>query len=267
MEVLGLRERREWESVNHPRLLRTGCADVWDAIFWSIREYRDADAPRRVELIRKYTRMDPQKRMSMERMKRVCGDMLKELQDANHEDEENENEDRDMFFSLFSRRLLETELFPFMMEYIENESTDWKMIREEMMDKSILLAEYRLKRLTKKSGGSTITIEQIAPMIKRYLGSRFDTEAGAVSYDTLWEACLMLDYHVLIMSSEERLLFDSHTWKEIPDSDFRECVIVLSHVEGGYESIGVYSFTKDNHQKISRLFGHDDELVVALRSS
>jgi hypothetical protein len=264
MEVLGLRERKEWESVNHPRLLRTGCTDVWDAIFWSIREYRDADTPRRLELIRKYTRMDPQKRMSVERIKRVCEDILRDSQEE--EDEENENEDRDMFFSLFSRRLLETELFPFMMEYIENESSDWTRIREEMMDKSNLLAEYRLKKLAKKTGGST-TIEEVAPMIKRYLGSRFDTEAGAVSYDTIWEACLMLDYHVLILSSEEKLLFDSYTWKEIPESDFRECIIILSHVEGGYESIGVYSFTKDNHQKISRLFGHDDELVMALRSS
>ena len=261
MDVLEWKARKEWESENHPRLLRTGCRDVWDAIFWSMREYRDAkEEDQRKEIIRKQTRMDPYKKICVDRMKRVQETIM---EDYIREKEERslEETDRKIFFYLFPHRLLDSELFPYMDEFIEQaENVDWSKVQEEMVEKSLLLGEYRLHK--KKMD---VDMVEIAPRIEAYLRTQMGAFEDRVSYDLIWEACMMMDYHVMIISSDETLLFDSHTWKEgIPESDFRERIVVLAHADGRYESIGTYSYTKDNHQKISRLFGHDDDFICAL---
>lgn len=262
MDVLGLRARKEWEAQSHPRLLRTGCHDVWDAIFWSIREYRDASEEQRKKMIKKQTRIDPYKRACADQMKRtqdnIMEDYLREKQARSEEDT-----DRKIFFSLFPHRLLESELFPYLDEFIEQtEDVVWDRVREELVEKALLLGEYRIQK--KKLD---VDMKEIAPGIESYLRAQM-TSSEHVSYDLIWEACMMMDYHVMIISSEEKLLFDSHTWKDgIPESDFRERIVVLAHADGRYESIGAYSFTKDHHQKISRLFGHDDDFICLLQNN
>ena len=75
-----------------------------------------------------------------------------------------------------------------------------------------------------------------------------------------------LEHQLIIISPQEDVLFDSKTWGEgVSGSDYQDVILVLAHPDHTYDSIGRLSYTKDGHQKISRLFHYDDDIVETLR--
>jgi hypothetical protein len=122
--------------------------------------------------------------------------------------------------------------------------------------------------LKKIKDEENLPIHEVRDIITSYIQKqmkRVQTD-NVLSYDDLQKACINLGNHVIIVTANDRILFDSFTWKDgIIGSDFWDTLVILAHPDNHYDSIGRLSYTKDKHQKISRLFHYDDILIESIR--
>lgn len=249
METLDPRQKQEWKSGIDDRWLRTGCHDMWDAVFIAFRDYRDA--PPTV-----------QKEMIMERTKIQCPSLqewvsrlyqkLVEEKSVNPDD----HDDKTLFFKLLPLRLLSSEILPYIERYMEeNPKCSLEDIKHEIEDKCRLLAEYRQQ----KKG---YDVQGLKERVQQYLLGVYK-KIQHIPYDEIQTAMGHVGYDLIIISPHEKVLFDTKTEKN--GDDYQDVVIILSHPDGSFDSIGRQTYTKDGHQKISRLFHYDDEAVDILR--
>lgn len=262
MEVLMPREKKDWKTTIDPRWVRTGCTGLWDAVFMAFRDYRDAVPQTQADMI---------KERSMVPMENDFQDLPQRMEDFIYRREFDDDEQEELaeavefYRSLISNRLFRAELLPYMVSFIrDSPHVNLECIRAEAYDKSVLLGEYRLK---KKKNHEGVEVDDITKQFQIVISSFF-TEAGApVSYDVLQQACKNMEYHVIIMSPQLRVVFDSKTWGNgIDDAEFNDVIVLLAHPGGNYDSVGRMSYTKDGNQKISRLFHYDDEVIHFLRN-
>lgn len=171
--------------------------------------------------------------------------------------EEKSRNDMDVFFHVLPMHLLSSELVPYLTQHIEKNSPSGKDIRHEVLDKCLLLGEYRR---TKKR--MDMSADDMRCLITEHVDALFEK---AVSYDDIQQAMLNMEHRLLILSPEEDLLFDSKTWGEgLEGVDYQDVLMVMAHPDGSYDSVGRMSHTKDNNQKITRIFHYDDPVVEAL---
>lgn len=264
MELLSRGARKDWKAGLDPRLIRTGCRDLWDAIMWGFRDYRESMPDVQKKMVQeKFHSVAPtdsvSSRARWETFERLLYDEYRKIKE--HTDAV--DDDGELFFFLINPRLIETELSPYIRESLEN---DWDTVENEIVDKCRLLAEQRVRKKLKNQEDREIQdVREIVTSYLRRLAAR--TGGGnRISYDHLQKACAQLEYHVILISPNEKVLFDSSTWKEgIPGSEYWDTILVVAHPNDAYDSLGRSSFTKENHQKISRLFRNDDILIETLR--
>lgn len=244
MKTLAKGEKDEWNTEFEPRLMRTGCHDLWDAVFWSLREYRDSTS-----LIQKKMIHDRAKIQNAERNKNNFKEQI--LEEYKKTDD---NPERKLFFFLISLRLIHSELFPYIDEMKDEEDIETKIIEK---------CQY-LTSLSKKFNEEYK--KDTDEIISDYLREVFEHGQNKVSYDDIQNACKNLEYHVILLSPTETILFDSFSWRDgIPGSEFWDNIVVLAHPDNTYDSVGRTSFTKENYQKISRIYHSDDAFIETLR--
>ena len=141
---------------------------------------------------------------------------------------------------------------------LENPDASMNDVMEEVVDKCLLLAEYRQ---TKKK--VDLATEQVMTDVRSFL-EKVMRKTQQCSYDVVADAMNRLEHHLLIISPQEKVLFDSKT-STTTDGQYRDVILVMAHPDGSYDSIGRLSYTKDGHQKISRLFNYDDHVMELLR--
>lgn len=253
MEILTHRQRQEWQSNIDSRWVRTGCNNIWDAIFVAFREYRDVSPDLQQEIILTRTKVQPLN----------SSNFIKRLAEKLYEDND-DNETRKIYCKLLPKKTFYSELEPYLLQFL-SKNDDRTALRNEIIEKSIMLCEYRYEK-KKSSWEQELDISEI---VNNVLTSIFsDMELNHVSYNEIQIGCKHMEYHVIIITPSEKVLFDSRTWgKGIPDSEYNDVIIVLAHPDGHYDSIGRLSPTKDGNQKISRLFHYDDEAVYFLRKT
>lgn len=250
MEALQPRQKQEWKTAVDDHWIRTGCHSLWDAVFVAFREYRDAGPEVQKEMIRKKTKTD--------------NALLEEWLRSFYQQYEEMYEERPpalrAFFKLLPLKLFSLEMMPYLENYIKNDQDlTLEQLQEEVVDKCILLADYRQKKKNLDF--------MVHPMVRDSLtGMLFKDLVPALSYDRIMEGMSNLQHQLIILSPEEEVLFDSKTWGEgMTGGDYQDVILVLAHPDNTYDSIGRLSYTKDGHQKISRLFHYDDDIVEALR--
>ena len=128
-------------------------------------------------------------------------------------------------------------------------------LEDEVADKCFLLAEYRqAKKGVDVPGG-------LRENVRAFLEPAFcSLRSSLASHDRVREAMGKLGNQLIVVSPTEEVVFDSGD-----GGDGRDVVVVLAHPDGSFDSVGRVSYTKDGHQKISRLFRCDDEVVEMLR--
>ena len=228
-----MRQKQEWRSELDGRWVRTGCNGLWDAVLLAFRDYREADPTRQSELLAERTgvcREGLSEGWEEVFYDRLCGDEL--------------------VARLLPRKLVFTEVVPYIRRYVTEENTT--QLEEEVADKCFLLAEYRQE----KKGGEPV--EGLRERIASLLRSVF---VAKPSHDEMRAVVEQMGNQLIVLSPREEVLFDSG------GDGCRDVIIVLAHPDGSYDSVGRMSFTKDGHQKISRLFRCDDDVVEALRKS
>lgn len=250
METLGPRQKQEWKSNLDDHWIRTGGHDLWDAVFMAFRDYRDASPSSQTEMIRARTGLHP-------RPSHGWVDVFyQKVVDASA------SVDNDgFFFNLLPLRMVSSEIIPYTKNFItENTDLEIDQLEEEVMDKCLLLAEYRQQKKNIQK-----TADEVREEVVGFLTNIFKS-IQPFSYDEVQQAMVEIGHQLIIISPQQDILFDSKTWKDgVEGGDYQDVVIVLSHPDGTYDSVGRYSFTKDGHQKISRLFHYDDDVVDALR--
>ena len=249
MDTLGPRQKQEWKSLTDDRWIRTGCHDLWDAVFIAFRDYRDAPPNMQMQMIKEKTKI-------------VCPSLeewlalfYQKLMEEKTLLDENENENASFFFQLLSIRLLSRELMPYLQKYIhDNPECPLDTLKDEIEKACLLLAEYRQKKKGCDEDGLIDKIQQyLRHVYRKTLSTPYDDVRIAMSY---------MGHDLIIISPHEKVLFD--TWTE-NGTDYQDVVIILAHPDGSFDSIGRQTHTKDGHQKISRLFHYDDDAVTVLR--
>jgi len=253
MEQLEPRQKQEWKTAVDDHWIRTGCHNLWDAVFIAFREYRDATPSSQKEMIRTRTNID--NTPSAEWVD-VFLEILKELY-KNRKDDEHQK----TFFYLLPLKLISSEIIPYVQTYINNNSNlTMEQLHEEIIEKCMILADYRQKKKNLEK-----PTEEVRQLVGDCMESIFNM-AENLSYDTIQQAMANIEHQLIIISPQEDILFDSKVWGEgVEGCEYQDVVIVLAHPDGTYDSIGRLSYTKDGHQKISRLFHYDDDIVEALR--
>ena len=254
METLGRGQKQEWKSESlGGNWVRTGCDGLWDAVMLAFREYREASDQK--SMIRDKTGiLEPTPSQDW------LSDLYTDLYEASlHKDEE--ETEKKLFFKLIPLRLFSSEIIPYIQKFMsENPDASMKEVMEEVVDKCLLLAEYRM---TKKK--IDLPTEQVRTNVHTFL-EKVMRQTQQCSYDVVVDAMNRLEHHLLILSPQEKVLFDSKTWKTATtDGQYRDVILVMAHTDGSYDSIGRLSYTKDGHQKISRLFNYDDGVMEMLR--
>jgi len=272
----------EWTSQKiAPRMIRTGCRNIWDAIFWVFRDYRELDTETKQEnKIREKTGLEVKNNKNVvEQMDEVKAILQRDYAETEAEDDDENEMDEDtvnrrVFFSLLNMRLLETELYPYLEDFVKNRASkcEWKEVQEEWLEKSFLLAEYRVEKKMNKKGISPKKedMEKVRDSIEQYLLNRFPSDPCSPSYDRIQQACGQMGYNVILISPSEKVLFDSLTWKDGGedkniDSSFMDNILILAHPDGSYESLGTFSYTKEGLQKITRIFSAESDIICYLR--
>lgn len=256
MEQLQQGQKQEWKSSVDERLIRTGCRDIWDSIFIAFREYRDLSPELQQEMIRKKTNTDMSP--SIEWVDSFHKTYQQKYKDRSKDD----NQSFQQIFQLLPLKLVVSEIVPYIQYYItQNHNLTMPQLQEEIIDKCVLLADYRQK---KKNLG--LADDELAQMVRDTLTDCIFNEIHQFSYDTLQQAMTEIEHQLIIISTEEKVLFDSKTWGGgVEGCDYQDVIILLAHPNNTYDSIGRLSYTKDGHQKISRLFHFDDDIVETLR--
>jgi len=264
MEILSRGARKDWKAGLDPRLMRTGCKDLWDAILWGFRDYRESTPDVQKKMIQeKFHSVVPDDSMSSRARWETFEQLLYDEYRKTKEQTGAVEDDGELFFFLLQPRLIETELSPYIRKSLDN---DWDTVENEIVDKCCSLAEHRVRKKLKNQ--EDLPIQDVREIVAGYLRRLAARTGGGngMSYDHLQKACARLEYHVILLSPNENVLFDSSTWKEgIPGSEYWDTILVVAHPNDAYDSLGRSSFTKDNHQKISRLFRNDDVLIETLR--
>lgn len=256
MEQLEPRQKQEWKTGLDDHWIRTGCNDLWDAVFIAFREYRDAPPSLQMEMIRNKTSIDPFP------MEKWVLDFHEKFQEKYLERADMDKEQR-VFFNLLPLRLVSTEIVPYIQKYIANNNKTTKgQLQEEIIDKCIILADYRQKKK-----GLDKTPDEVVHLVYDYITNNIFNEIQQTSYELIQQAMKNIGHHLIIISPEENVLFDSKTWGGGVGEDnfYQDVIIVLAHPDNTYDSVGRLSYTKDGHQKISRLFHYDDDIVESLR--
>jgi len=257
MQTLLSREKKEWKSQIDDQWVRTGSNNVWDAIFMAFRDYRDATPSAQKNIITERTKISINEKPVSQLVDDI-GDRFVEL----YKNKQDEEEIVKQFFYLVPSRLIASEIIPYIKEYVvqNNNDVNKSMLYNEILEKCCLLGNYRQKKKMPD------VEDDISKDFDVVITKIFNELEKPISFDLLQEAMRNVEYHLIIISPTEEVLFDSRTWKEgILDSDYYNVVIILSHPDGSYDSIGRMSYTKDGHQKISRLFNYDDECIEVLR--
>lgn len=252
METLGRGQKQEWKAQNlGGNWVRTGCDGLWDAIMLAFREYREA--PDQKSMIRDKTGI-PEQTPSSEWLSDLYTDLYEASLQKN-------DENMKLFFKLIPLRLFSSEIIPYIQKFMyDAPDASMEDVMEEVVDKCLLLAEYRQ---TKKK--VDLETEQVKTHVRAFLENVM-RKSQQFSYDVVGEAMNRLEHHVIMISPKETVLFDSKLWKNgTTDGQYRDVILVMAHPDGSYDSIGRLSYTKDGHQKISRLFNYDDGVVEMLR--
>lgn len=267
LEELAPGEKKEWRTELSPRMIRTGCRSVWDAIFWSFREYREASPERQNEMIMKKTGIDVERESLMDRVEETIQN-VRRSRDSTDTTIDAEEEDKIAAY-LVPDDLLEKEWVVHirgMVAHSGSSPPSWEKIREEMMRTFELLAEHNLRKKVKEA--SQISQEELHRVIVQHLERQIPSNTCRSSYQQLQDACRNMDHHVLLLNPEGECLLDTLSWgRGLEGSSFRDCILVLTHPSGQFDSLGASSFTKDGHQKITRIFSSDDDLILTLRQS
>lgn len=265
MEVLAPGERRDWKTSYDSRWVRTGCNHVWDALMWPFREYREMMPNQQKVLIRQRLGIDYQGKTPHQLAKEFMDILAEEKNDMSRTDD-----NKTIFYSFVPRRLQQSELVPHIFDMILSDpEITWDAVRQEIVNMSLHIATHRLEKKFNFNDDEA-NIETIRPFIMEFLQSVFDRIIvyPAVGYDTIAVACRNAGIHAIFLSASESVLFDSLTWNSDGKEDpYKDVVIILSHPDGRYESIGRSSLTKDGNQKISRIFSHNDDTVSTLRKT
>lgn len=253
MERLEPRQKQEWKSGLDDHWLRTGCLDFWDAVFIAFRDYRDASPEKQQQIVKERTNI-PQS-PSEEWISSLHHRLQQVYEDKDEEDE--------MFFYLVPMKLISSDIVPYLKNYVNScGELTFSDLHTEIIDKCFLLADYRQK---KKNKFLKETTEELRSFLQQYLLGICNTVLP-FSYETLQRAMENMEHQLMILSSQEEVLFDSKTWGDgIEGQDYQDVILVLAHPDGRFDSIGRLSYTKDGHQKISRLFHYDDPVIEALR--
>lgn len=254
MEPLALRQKQEWKNSLGGNWVRTGCDGLWDAVLLAFREYRETSDQK--SMIKDKTGISKQG-PSLEWLT----DLSTELYEASLDKGDETNENKNVFFKLIPLRLFSSEIIPYTQQFMtDNPGATLEKVMEEVIDKCILLAQYRQ---TKKK--IQLSEEEINTHIRTVL-KKMVRQTQKCSYHVVVEAMNRLEHHVIMISPNEKVLFDSKLWKEgMEGGEYRDVILVMAHPDGTYDSIGRLSYTKDGHQKISRLFNYDDAVIEFLR--
>lgn len=250
MERLEPRQKQEWKTALNDNWIRTGCHSLWDAVFIAFREYRDASPKAQMEMIKNKTQIEPF----------PLDEWLRAFYERYEEKYRERDEPLRVFFRLLPLRFFCSEMVPYLQDYLQQgDGLTMEQLREEIIDKCALLADYRQK----KKG---LEMEDVRGMVRDCLTNLLFPDSFEFSYDSIQEAMANLEHQLILVSPLKEVLFDSKTWGNgVPGGDYQDVILVLAHPDNTYDSIGRLSYTKDGHQKISRLFHYDDEIVETLR--
>jgi hypothetical protein len=255
MESLQPRQKQEWKTAVDDHWIRTGCHDLWDAVFIAFREYREATPSTQVDMIKNKTQIDPSP--SEEWLQAFYQRYQEKYVDRSQADASQR-----IFFQLLPLKLFSSEMIPYIQNFIQqNQSMTIEQLHDEIIDKCVILADYRQKKKH-----LDMPLEHVRQLIHDYLSNVLFKDILLFSYDKIQEAMANLEHQLIIISPQEEILFDSRTWGEgVSGGNYQDVIIVLAHPDNTYDSIGRLSYTKDGHQKISRLFHYDDDIVETLR--
>lgn len=238
MEPLGLRQKKEWRAGLDDRWVRTGCRGLWDAVFLAFRDYREASPVGQAAMIEEKAGVRETWGAGWE--EKMCS----KLYDGSGNDE--------LVAKLLPRRLMVSQVIP----YVQNNLMGGTLagLEEEVADKCFLLVEYRQE----KKG--VAPVEGLRDRVRAFLEPAFCLlRSSLADYGQVGAAMGKLGAQLIVVTPQEGVLFDSGGGGDL------DVVIVLAHPDGTFDSVGRVSHTKDGHQKISRLFRCDDEVVEMLR--
>jgi len=255
MESLQPRQKQEWKTAVDDHWIRTGCHDLWDAVFIAFREYRDATPSAQADMIKKKTQINPSP------SEEWLHAFYKRFQEK-YVDRADMDASQRMFFQLLPLKLFSSEMMPYLQKYIQDHpDITMEQFHVEIIDKCVILADYRQNKKH-----LDMLMEQVRQLVGEYLSDVLFKDLLQFSYDKIQEAMANLEHQLIIISPQEEILFDSKTWGEgVSSGDYQDVILVLAHPDNTYDSIGRLSYTKDGHQKISRLFHYDDDIVETLR--
>lgn len=253
MESLEPRQKQEWKTAVDDHWIRTGCHDLWDAVFIAFREYRDASPSAQTNMIKTKTQID---------FSSPSDEWIQAFYERFQEKYSHRAEMDQIFFQLLPLKLFTSEMMPYIQNYVQHhEKLSMEQLQEEIIDKCIILADYRQQK--KKM---SMTAEEVHQLVRDYFVKVLFKDVLLVSYDKIQEAMINLEHQLIMISPQEEILFDSKTWGNgVSGGDYQDVILVLAHPNNTYDSIGRLSYTKDGHQKISRLFHYDDDIVETLR--
>jgi len=252
MRDLRVGEKEEWSSPAEPCWMRTGCENIWDAILWAYKDYRESTPPQRLVIQRQ--------RLGEEvSLERPTGDALYEVIQIMQTDD-NDSDDKKIFHTFIPPRVQKTQLAT-LVERTLNETDNTHSLKDVLITNSVLLAG---ERINKKFNSGEFSVDEIRPYLETYIKNtlqNLDLEQKNVSFDILRKVCKDVGFNLLLIAPNERVLFDSQDGRK----NEMETIVVLAHPTGSYDSLGRFSFTRDGSKKIARLFPPDDDVITALR--
>jgi len=258
MRDLRVGEKEEWSSPAEPCWMRTGCENIWDAILWAYKDYRESTPPQRLVIQRQ--------RLGEEVVfERPTGDVLHEVIQIMQSDD-NDSDDKKIFHTFIPPRVQKTRLAT-LVERTMNETDDNHSMEDALITNSILLAG---ERINKKFNSGEFSVDDIRPYLENYVKNtlqNLEMDQKNVSFDILRKVCKDVGFDLLLIAPNERVLFDSHGSLDNSKNNKQETIIVLAHPDGSYDSLGRFSFTRDGSKKITRLFPPDDDVIISLRQA
>lgn len=247
MELLRPGDKQIWETELDSNLMRTGCKDIWDAVFTCFTNYRNATEDEKKQIL-------SEKQAYISKKENV-EDWINSFRSVLYATTGRKDNDTEIFFNLLSLRFIEKELLKYLYTSLPPETTK-EQFCEEVLDKTLLLAEYRLKKKANE-----FTLEDVQDSIEHVVKDVLEEALESpLPIDDLYRVSKNIGYHIVLINGDGDILFDS---KE--EDDYLETILVLV-LENGYESLGRYSVIKGNQKKLSRLFPCDDPLLEKLRS-
>lgn len=252
MEKLSPGEKKEWISCSlDPHLMRTGSQDLWDAIFVCFAKYRNAPVDEKEEFKQDHGAICTEKESSefLPSFREKLYQQYKEQEDTNTK----------IFFQLLSLRFLELELFPYLQGWVQENTPTLEEFQQEVVDKTLLLAEHRLRKKAKGIEFSDVeeSLRSVLQILLEPSSSSFDLS------EALLPVAQKIRHHILCLSPNEEVLFD--TLSELSDQTFTDTIIILNIEKDEFESIGRYSFTREGTKKLSRIFSIEDPLLLKCR--